>query len=397
MFTGIVLEEGEILNAETAEEGSVLTISSREILPDLGIGDSISVNGCCLTVVERDDRAFKVEATPETLRLTNLGSCQKGSKVNLEPAARLSDFLGGHLVQGHVDDKGEVRSIVDEGNSKIFRFAASRKVLKYCAYKGSITVNGVSLTISSLGSDYFEVAIIPHTLEVTNFSDFRPGDEVNLEADIISKYVATHVRQFMATALVFLMIGMGQLLGGDLQLGASSVLVYENVTPVKTAQFVVRVARFGPDLVAEWESDKDQGTIHLYSDAMKKAKRFTLSQLFEVGVDNQSADKVTLLLSEWMLNELEEKQRAKIYLNNVQVKMKVVEVSSHAVLIDGMETEIPALRVEDSRKGSWVFARDPKLALVLEYTTPYFSQKLKNLVHPEKSSLRWIKKLPPVQ
>ena len=135
-----------------------------------------------------------MDASPETLRCTNLGEKKIGDPVNLEPPVKLNDVLGGHLVQGHVDATGEVLEIRREGNSFIFRIALPEAVARYCVMKGSITLDGISLTIAGLGSDFMEVAIIPHTMEVTNMSEFKPGDRVNLEADVISKYVEKHTK-----------------------------------------------------------------------------------------------------------------------------------------------------------------------------------------------------------
>ncbi len=202
MFTGIVRETGQIVEKKLDESGAIFDVRCLEIYDGLEIGHSVSIDGCCLTVIAKGTRSFKVEATPETLRLTNLGDKELGDTVNLEPAARLTDFLGGHLVQGHVDGTGSVQSVCPEGNSKIFRFNAPASVLHYCTMKGSITVNGVSLTISGLGPDYFEVTIIPHTWEVTNFGTMTAGEKVNLEADVISKYVEAHVKRVLGGAAV---------------------------------------------------------------------------------------------------------------------------------------------------------------------------------------------------
>jgi riboflavin synthase len=193
MFTGIVREMGEILELKEAEGGAVFRFSCGNLLEDLGLGSSISVDGVCLTVAQKYENSVTVEATPETLRRSNLGRRKVGDKLNLEPALRSFDFLGGHLVQGHVDGTGVVESIQDEGNSWIYRISLPEDVERYCVIKGSITLNGISLTISGLGEGFMEVTIIPHTFEVTNMSDLEPGDTVNLEADVISKYVESHV------------------------------------------------------------------------------------------------------------------------------------------------------------------------------------------------------------
>lgn len=195
MFTGIVRETGEIVEQRTSDDGVTFRFSCGSLHTSLGLGHSISVDGVCLTVTQKGDDWVEVDATPETLRRSNLGRREVGQKLNLEPSLQLSDFLGGHLVQGHVDATGEVVSVRPEGNSVIFRVSVPDAVRRYCVFKGSVTLNGISLTISELGADYFEVAIIPHTLDVTNMSDLTVGDIVNLEADVISKYVESHVQR----------------------------------------------------------------------------------------------------------------------------------------------------------------------------------------------------------
>ncbi|HSR50367.1 MAG TPA: riboflavin synthase [Acidobacteriota bacterium] len=197
MFTGIVREKGRVTERQGSAGGSTLALQCKVVGRDMKIGDSVAVSGVCLTAEKLLPQGFEVTATPETLRRTTLGDLEAGDAVNLEPALRSSDFLGGHLVQGHVDGRGRVESIQEEGNSWIFRFAAGRRVLDYCVFKGSITVDGVSLTISGLSEDWFEVAIIPHTYEVTTFSNLEEGDHVNLETDVISKYVQSHVERIL--------------------------------------------------------------------------------------------------------------------------------------------------------------------------------------------------------
>lgn len=197
MFTGIVQETGKIASMASSEDGVTFRFEAGKLADRLGVGDSISVDGVCLTVTQRGPGWVEVDATPETLRRSNLGTKKTGDLLNLEPSLKLSDFLGGHLVQGHVDATGQVDSISEEGNSWIFRFSAPAEILRYCVFKGSITVNGISLTISGLGSGFFEVAIIPHTWDVTNLSRLKPGDAVNLEADVISKYVESHIQHYL--------------------------------------------------------------------------------------------------------------------------------------------------------------------------------------------------------
>ncbi|HSR67455.1 MAG TPA: riboflavin synthase [Acidobacteriota bacterium] len=200
MFTGIVREKGEVAAVENSLAGSTLSLSCSQVLDDLKVGDSVSVSGVCLTVESLSSGGFEVTATPETLRRSTLGSLKEGDQVNLEPALRGADFLGGHLVQGHVDGRAQVASIREEGNSWIFRFQAGREILDFCVFKGSITLEGVSLTISALGPDWLEVTIIPHTYQATTFSNLRQGDHVNLETDVISKYVQSHVERILGRA-----------------------------------------------------------------------------------------------------------------------------------------------------------------------------------------------------
>ena len=399
MFTGIVVEQGKILEAKHRPDGTIFRIGSQKLVEQLQVSDSISVDGACLTVVAKDSAGFSVEATPETLRLTNLGGRQAGDLVNLEPAARLSDFLGGHLVQGHVDQKGQVDSIRTEGNSRIFRFSAPRSLLGYCVMKGSITVNGVSLTISGLGEDSFEVTIIPHTLEVTNFSRLQLGDWVNLEADVISKYVEAHVKRGVGilTSLVLIAgLSFGLLQAGEVKLGANSVLVYKNESTQSSSQFVVRLARYLPDLVLEWESEADQGTVHLSRAALGSGEQFTLTQLFEVGVNNESRTTMTVRLSDWAFQELSQKGKVKLKVNRLPSKLNVIGVTKVELQLGGEPVEVDGLRIRDNRGGEWVLLDDPDAPLVLSYKTRHFSQTLHSIARPATSSLRWIKRLPPI-
>ncbi len=397
MFTGIVVELGEIVKADQTAEGAVFAIRAPRLARDLQIGASISVDGCCLTVVGQTSDSFSVEATPETLRLTNLGTRKPGDRVNLEPPARLSDFLGGHLVQGHVDGLAETVSLLPEGNSWVFRFSAPEGVLRHCVLKGSVTVNGVSLTISGLGADYFEVTIIPHTMEVTNFATLKPGDRVNLEGDVISKYVESHVKRIMATICLLITLFSGSVAGAELPLGSNSILIFENSNPAGSVQFVVRLARLGPDVVMEWESTKDQGTVHLHKGAVQAGRGFTLTQLFEVGVDSESDDEMTLFLSEAVYRDLTERRAAKIKLNNVAAKMELKGREDYSLLVDKEPLEVPALALRDSRGGEWLFLDSEATPLLLRYSSRHFTQRLTSVSTPERSSLRWIRKLPPIR
>ena len=190
MFTGIIEELGSVRAIDRREGGARLEIAASTVLGDARAGESIAVNGCCLTVVDLGDGWWAADAVIETLERTALGSLEQDDPVNLERPLRLSDHLGGHLVQGHVDGVGYVaaRSPLADGSTR-FTFAAPPDVLRYVVEKGSVAVDGISLTVAALGEDSFDVAVIPHTLAVTTLGHKDPGAAVNLEADLIAKYV----------------------------------------------------------------------------------------------------------------------------------------------------------------------------------------------------------------
>ena len=185
MFTGIVRELGTV----DAFDGSRLVVAASETAATAAVGDSVAVAGVCLTVVERDEGRLAFDVVPETLGRTALGRLEPGSSVNLESSLRVGDALGGHVVQGHVDGVGSVRSIAPEGDSRRVWIDAPDTVVRYCIEKGSIAVDGVSLTVAAFDDEGFEVALIPHTLAVTTLGGLEPGDEVNLEADVLGKVV----------------------------------------------------------------------------------------------------------------------------------------------------------------------------------------------------------------
>lgn len=189
MFTGIVEEMGAITSIEKTLAGTRLTILASAVMGDLKIGDSVSVNGTCLTVVTKGERNFVVEVSPETLSVTTLGQLTGGAPVNLERAMRLNERIGGHLVAGHVDGVGTIRSRHQEGNAICFTIEAPSDILRYCVTKGSITIDGVSLTINEVADHSFSIAIIPHTAKVTILGLKQVNDTVNLESDLIGKYV----------------------------------------------------------------------------------------------------------------------------------------------------------------------------------------------------------------
>lgn len=195
MFSGIIEEIGKITATSDSNEGRRLKIAARLVTSDIKLGDSIAVSGTCLTAVEFTKDSFTAEASFETLRRTKLGELKTGQQVNLERALKFSDRLGGHLVSGHVDGLAELVGLRKEGFSQILEFSAPESLSAFFIEKGSVTVDGISLTVAYLkepaaGKFVFAIAAIPHTLEVTTLSSLALGDKVNLEADLIGKYVA---------------------------------------------------------------------------------------------------------------------------------------------------------------------------------------------------------------
>jgi riboflavin synthase len=189
VFTGIVEELGEVIGWEDLTDAARLTVRGPLVTSDAAHGDSIAVNGVCLTVVTAQDGAFTADVMRESLQRSALGALGVGSRVNLERAVRLSDRLGGHLVQGHVDGTGEVVSRTPSEHWDVVRITLPEDLDRYVVEKGSITVDGVSLTVSHIGTGFFEVSLIPTTLELTTLGTKAPGDLVNLEVDITAKYV----------------------------------------------------------------------------------------------------------------------------------------------------------------------------------------------------------------
>ena len=189
MFTGIIEELGRVRSIEQRGEDARIVIEAHTVTEGSHNGDSISVNGVCLTALDVKRDSFAADVSKETLFRSTLGSLKQGSPVNLERAVTPVTRLGGHIVQGHVDARGRFLSSENHGESWTFRFAYPKEVARYLVFKGSVAVEGISLTIANLTDEYFEIAIIPKTWEVTNFSQLKPGDAVNLEVDVIAKYV----------------------------------------------------------------------------------------------------------------------------------------------------------------------------------------------------------------
>jgi len=189
MFTGIIEELGSVRSIEERGENARIIIAAKIVTEGTNHGDSIAVNGVCLTALDIHDDSFAADVSRETLLRSTLGNLKPGTPVNLERAVTPATRLGGHMVQGHVDARGQFVSVEDHGESWTVRFAYPPEIARYLVFKGSVAVEGISLTIANLTGDYFEIAIIPKTWEVTNLSHLKPGDGVNLEVDVIGKYV----------------------------------------------------------------------------------------------------------------------------------------------------------------------------------------------------------------
>ena len=189
MFTGIVEEMGQIRSIVRGASSAVLSIEANLILEDLKIGDSVAVNGVCLTATSIGAGGFTADVMHETLNRSSLGALQKGSHVNLERAMLANGRFGGHIVSGHIDGTGTIGSIQKDDNALLYTILADAKLLRYIVEKGSVTIDGISLTVADVQSDRFAVSLIPHTAKVTVLGEKRTGDIVNLETDIIGKYV----------------------------------------------------------------------------------------------------------------------------------------------------------------------------------------------------------------
>lgn len=189
MFTGLVEELGKVTAVRRGSHSIRLTVAAEKVLADVKLGDSIAVDGACLTVVEFNRQAFTADIMPETFDRTTLSERKAGDAVNLERTLRLGDRLGGHIVAGHVDGVGRIESVVRRDNASIFTISCPPRLGMFCIPQGSVAVDGVSLTIVDCGTDWFSVSLIPHTREVTVLSGKKAGDHVNLETDMLGKYV----------------------------------------------------------------------------------------------------------------------------------------------------------------------------------------------------------------
>jgi len=188
MFTGLVKDVGTVESVEKGGDGAKMRIATG-LAPEIAEGDSVAVNGVCLTATAVDAEGFETEAMNQTLKVTALGGLETGARVNLELAMKASDRLGGHIVQGHADGVGEVLAIEEDGFARRLRVGLAPELLRYTIDKGSIALNGVSLTVADLGDSWAVVSLIPETLERTNLGEVAPGDELNVECDVVAKYV----------------------------------------------------------------------------------------------------------------------------------------------------------------------------------------------------------------
>jgi riboflavin synthase len=189
MFTGIIEETGKVIRIRPSGHSIILTIQAALVLEGLNLGESIAVDGACLTVTETGSNSFSADVSPETLEKTIIGNYRKGDAVNLERALQFSGRLGGHLVSGHIDGKGKVVSVTRREKICELTIGVSGYIAGYLISKGSVAINGVSLTVNNPSGDRFDVTVIPHSLTRTNISVLKPGDEINIECDMIAKYV----------------------------------------------------------------------------------------------------------------------------------------------------------------------------------------------------------------
>lgn len=193
MFTGLIEELGKVQSLTGLGESYRLTVGAKKVLQDLAIGDSVAVNGACLTVVTKTDNAFTVDVMPETARHTVIGALHVGEGVNLERTLRFGDRLEGHLVAGHVEGVGRILHRQEDGNAVVFRIGCEKSLTHYIIEKGSVAVDGISLTVTAVEENSFSVSVIPHTAAVTTLGFKRVGDKVNVETDLIGKYIEKFV------------------------------------------------------------------------------------------------------------------------------------------------------------------------------------------------------------
>jgi riboflavin synthase len=189
MFTGIVEEKGQVLHITETKTGKQFTINAFVVMDDIKVGDSICVNGVCLTVVKHDDTTFVLDLVKETLEKSNLGELEIGSEINLERALTLQTRLGGHILQGHVETVGIIMDKVKSGDGSILSVAIDPAFMRYCIPKGSIALDGISLTVASITENLIKIALIPHTLDMTTLGNKEVGDSLNIETDIVGKYI----------------------------------------------------------------------------------------------------------------------------------------------------------------------------------------------------------------
>lgn len=202
MFTGIIEEIGIVKDFKQISNGAEITVSCNKVLNDTKIGDSIAINGVCQTVVEMSENSFTAEASNETLKVTNFSTLKKGEKVNLERALTLNERIGGHIVSGHVDSVAKLVSSQKESDFYTMKFEVAEEASRYVVKKGSITINGISLTVADINDKMVTVAVIPHTFENTNLSDLKTGNVVNIETDVFAKYIEKFLLNEKTTSMI---------------------------------------------------------------------------------------------------------------------------------------------------------------------------------------------------
>ena len=241
------------------------------------------------------------------------------------------------------------------------------------------------------------MTIIPHTLEVTNLGRYESSEVVNLEVDMISKYVELHVKRTLVSCFLIFLFSLGGLQASSFDIDANTILIYENKTLKDTSQIVIRVARYQPDIVMEWETSSDQGTVQLLSRAVDRADHFTLRGLFKVGVNSVSGDEMTIWLSRALYDRVVSGKAKTLALDPTVLQIKRCRRENIDIAVNEETDIFPTVVVEDNRGGEWAFLEDRQNPLLAKYTTRFYETKLSRVVNPDKVSLRWIKQLPPIQ
>ena len=424
VFTGIIEEIGLIQDLRFMPLGATITVGAGLVASDLKIGDSISVNGVCLTATRVGAGFFVCDISAETLRISNFKHAKQGSRINLERSLRIGDRLGGHFVQGDVDGIGRLISKNESGEGFEMSFDFPRELERYLVYKGSVAVNGISLTISSLSKGIFSVAVIPLTFESTNLNQLIIGDLVNLEVDILGKYferffqlglkqsegsstritseymkirateMGTSLNRLCCAILIFGAVVSLAFCAAEVQLpafGQDTVLVWKSENQGYIEEFVVRIAEFSPDRFLEWEDSKTQGTIFIPNRDILSARGLVSSALFESGMDTRAKDATTLWLSQKIYHELKEKKKAKCDLDGVLAALTYRGEDQITVEVNRSSMVLRAIKVSDDRGSEKWFLDREENPLMLKYTVRQYTQVLTSITTDRPNTLRWIK------